>query len=66
VNQEVAVIHEDPFRGIVPFNANGKFAKGFQPFLDFIGYGMPLPGIQDRADDEVVRKGGDFAQVKDP
>ena len=63
MNQEVAVIHEDPFRRIVAFDADRKLADRFQPFLYLISNGVPLPGVQNRADNEVVGKRGDFAQV---
>ncbi len=66
MDQEVAVIGEDPFGLVVALNADGQFAGlVFHLEVDFIADGLDLRGIVSGADDEVVGKRGDAAKVKD-
>ncbi len=64
MDQEVAVIHQDPIRLFVSFRADREFAKRFELAVNFVAYGLPLPGIAGGADHKEVSEGGDLSQVE--
>jgi hypothetical protein len=47
VNQEISVVHKNPFGGGVSFHAEGQFARGFEISVDFVTNRLPLPGVVD-------------------
>lgn len=65
MNHEVAVIDQDPFGGVVAFDAVGELARLLKLFLDFVRDGVGLAGIGNRADDEVVGERSDVAEIQD-
>ena len=64
MHQEIAVVHEYPFPGIVAFNTHGKLSHLFQSLLDFVGNRMRLTGIRDRANYKEIGEGSDFAKIE--
>lgn len=64
MDQEVTVIHQDPIRLFVPFRADRKLAKRFKLAVNFVAYGLRLPRIAGRADNEEISEGCDLPEVK--
>jgi hypothetical protein len=64
VNDEIAVIHENPFSGVVAFDAVRQLAGLFQLFFDLVGDRVRLSWIRGGADDEEIGKRSDFAEVQ--
>ncbi len=65
VHDKVPVVHQNPFGGVIAFNAHRKLAHVLQLFLDLIADGMALAGIRNSTEDEEVGERRDLAQVKD-
>lgn len=66
MHEEIAVIHQNPFGCIVPFDADRNFAGLLQLLFDFVADGMPLARIGRRADDKEIGERGNFANVENP
>ena len=64
MHQEIAVIGQNPFALGVAFDADGAVALQPQLPVDLIGDGLHLPLVVAGADDEIIGKGGDAAQVQ--
>ena len=56
MDQEVTVIEQYPFSGIVAFNANWQLSHFLQLLSDLIGNGLALPLVRGCADYEIVCK----------
>ena len=65
MDDEVPVIKQDPLAGLVTLRAHRQFAYFFQLLVNLIGDGLGLARVRRRADQEEIRKGSDFPQVKD-
>lgn len=66
MDNEVEIIHEDPFRFPVTFNVAGwKLFFFFQLFLDAAANGLILLSIVTVADHKIVGEGGDSGDVQD-
>lgn len=61
--EEIAIIEQDPFAGVVSFRAHRKFAEFFEPVADLIGDRLPLACIRRRADNEIIGERRDLAEV---
>lgn len=64
MDQEIAIIEQNPFRCIVSFGADRQFAKFFELSADFIRDRLSLAWVRRRADHEVVREGRNLAEIK--
>lgn len=64
MDQEVAVIHQNPIGLFVAFRADREFAECFKLAVNFVAYGLTLPGIACGTDDKEVSEGGDLSQVE--
>ena len=64
MDQEIAVIHQDPFGVIVTFQTDRQFAYLLQPQLDLSTDRLMLPGVRPVADDEIVREARNRPEVK--
>jgi len=65
VDQEVAVIEQDPFGRIIALYTDWKLAHVLEEFADLISYRLRLPLVCSGTDHEVVREGCDFTQIED-
>lgn len=65
VDDEVAVIDQNPFGALITLDADRPPAGFFHAFSNLIANCLPLPGIAGRADYKVVGERGDFAEVED-
>lgn len=65
MDDEIAVIHENPLGGIIAFDARRQLAGRLQLFSDLVCDGVGLAGVGNRADDEEIGEGGDLAKVED-
>jgi hypothetical protein len=66
MNQEIAVIGEDPLRLVVALHADRQFTGlMFQLKVHFVADGLHLPGIGGSADDKVIGEGGDSGEIQD-
>jgi hypothetical protein len=65
VDDEVAVILEDPLGVIVPFDGNGRFAAFLHLQIDLVADGLILPAVIAGADQKVIGEAGDLSKVKD-
>ena len=65
MDQQVAVIGQDPLRLLVAFDADRQFARlAFQLQMDLVADGLNLALVAAGADDEVVGEGGDAGEVQ--
>ena len=64
MHQEVAVIHQYPFRRIISFNADRQLPDLLQALLNLIANRVPLPRVRNGADDEVIRERGNLAEIE--
>lgn len=64
MNEEVAVIEQDPFPGVVSFRADRQFAKFLELFADLVGDRLSLARIRRRADHEIVGERSNFAEIE--
>ncbi len=64
MHQKVAVVHQDPLRRLVSFNADRQLANLLKAFLNLIADGMPLPRVRNGADYEVIREGCNLAKIE--
>jgi len=64
MDQEIAVVHQNPFARIVALNAHGPFAHLLQAAFDLVANRVSLPAVGDRANDEIVGKRRNFFQIK--
>ena len=56
MDQEVAVIDEDPFALFIALKAGRMLALLFQPEADLVGDGLILADVRSRANDKVIRE----------
>ena len=67
MNQQVAIIREDPFGLVVAFDAEREFAALLLQFqAQFVGNGLNLALIRAGADHEVIRERGDSREIQHP
>ena len=64
MHDEVPIVHQNPLRRIVPFDAHRQLADPFQFLADLVGNSVRLPGIRDGADDEEIRERSNFPQIE--
>jgi len=64
VNQEVAVIQQNPFGVLIALHAIGTLPKFAKLRLHFVGNRLNLPRVGAAGNDEKVGKRGDVAQVQ--
>ena len=64
MNQEVAVVRQNPLGVGEAFHADRIFAALIELLSDFFHNGLDLLRIAAAADHEKIRKGGDVAQVQ--
>ena len=65
MNQQVAVVHQNPFRLGIAFNTGRQFPRLLlQLDPDFVADGLNLALVGPRADHEEVRKRGDSREVQ--
>jgi hypothetical protein len=64
MHQEVAEVHQNPLGGFVAFHAVRHVASGLQSCPYLIRDRLALLGVIARANDEIIRKGGDTVQVE--
>ena len=64
MNQEVAVVEQNPFRGVVTLYADRKLSHAFEEVADLVGNCLTLPLVCGSTDDEVVGKRCDFTQIE--
>ncbi len=64
MDEEIAIIHQDPIRLVVPFHADRKFAKYFELAVNFVAYGLTLPGVSGGTDNKEVSEGCDLPEVE--
>jgi hypothetical protein len=66
VDEEVAIVGEDPLGLFVAFDADGQFAGVLLELeADFIGDGLDLAGIGAGADDEEIGERCDAGEIED-
>lgn len=51
---EIAIIHQNPFGGVVAFDADRKLAGLLQLFFDFVTDGVAVAGVGTRADYKII------------
>jgi hypothetical protein len=64
MDDEVAVVDQDPFCGAVALAADGQFAGFLQLLSHFIGDRLRLARIGCGADYEIIGEGGYFPEVQ--
>ena len=64
MDDEVAVVHQNPFGGIIAFHADRQFSRFLQLLSNFIGNRMALPCIGNGTDQEVIGERSDFSKVE--
>lgn len=64
MNDQVAVVEQNPLARPIAFGGAGPFADRREFLFDLVGDGLILTAIRTRRDDEVVGEGGDTAQVE--
>jgi len=64
VDDHIAVVHQDPFGIVVAFHRNGQLPAQFHEAGYLITDGLILALVGSAANDEIVRKAGEGAQVK--
>ena len=65
MDNEVAVIDQDPLGVVITFQADGPFAPLFEILADSIADSLYLALVGAAAEDKVIRKRGYFAKVED-
>jgi hypothetical protein len=60
VDQEIAVVHKNPFAAVVALNADGAFAHRLQSRFNLVTNGVALPGIGYRTHDKIIGERGNF------
>lgn len=65
VDDEIAVVLENPLGVFVTFDADRELTLVLQLQVDFIADGLILPRAAAGTDQEVVGKGGDFLKIED-
>jgi hypothetical protein len=66
MDDEIAVIHQNPFGDIIAFNTERKLTHFLQLLGNCIRYGMRLARVGNGADDKKVCERSNFAKIKDP
>lgn len=66
VDQQIAVISQNPLGRLVAFHADGTVAVGLQLLLDGVTDRLDLADVRPRADQEVIGKRRDFTHVENP
>jgi hypothetical protein len=64
VDQEVAVVYENPFRRVVSLDTHRQFTGLLQTFFNLVAHSVPLPGVRNRADNEIIGEGSNLAKIK--
>ena len=64
MDQEIAVIGQNPLGLVVAFDAERQFAGLFQSQPHFVGDGLHVARVGARADHEVIGESGDAGQVQ--
>jgi hypothetical protein len=64
MDDEIAVVHENPFGVIVPLETNRPFAARFQALSDAVADRLNLALVRAAAENEVVGERGDLAKVQ--
>lgn len=65
MNQEIAIIHQDPFGGIVAFHTDGHFPGELELLVNFITHSMPLSRIRNRTDEKKISESSDRPEIED-
>jgi len=61
MDDEVAVVHQDPLGVLIPFHADRQIPAVLELEVNFVRNGLVLPDIRTGADDEIIGEGCDFA-----
>jgi hypothetical protein len=61
VNDEVAVVHQDPFGVLVTLHTDRQITPLLQPEVNFVGDCLILADVGACTDDEMIGEAGDFA-----
>lgn len=65
MNQQIAVIGQDPLTLVISFKTDREFSRIlFQAEADFVGNGLNLPLIRAGTDDKDISKGSYASQVE--
>jgi hypothetical protein len=64
MNNEVAVVHQDPLGVLVSLDTDRQVAALLEPEMDLIGNGLVLPGVGAGTNYEMIGEAGDFTQVE--
>jgi hypothetical protein len=64
VDNEIAVIHQDPLGVVISFDTDGQVAALLEPEMDFIGDRLILADVGAGTDDEMVGEAGDITQIE--
>ena len=64
MNDEVTIVHKDPFGGFISFDADREFTHFFEPFLHLIRDRMCLARVRHRADNEEISEGGNVPEIE--
>ena len=64
MNDEAAVIEQDPFRGVVPFAMKKTAMRAIERFLDSVGDGLNLPLAESGADQKGAGKRAEAGEVE--
>lgn len=64
MDQEIAIVHQYPFRCVVSLNTDRQLADFLEAFLNLIGDGVALARIRNGTDNEVIRKRSDLAKIE--
>lgn len=65
MNDQIPIIHQDPFGVVVAFDADGEFASRFYLKVDFVADSLILPYVVSGTNQEVIRETGDLFQIED-
>ena len=60
MENEVAVVHEDPLGAVVTFNTQWQFTGSFHPQMNLVTYGLILADVGAGTDNEVIGEAGNL------
>jgi hypothetical protein len=61
VDDEVAVVHQDPFGVVVSLHIDRQIAPLLESEVNLIGDGLILADVRSSTDDEMIGEAGDIA-----
>jgi hypothetical protein len=64
MDQEIAIVYQDPFAAIVALYADWHLPLALQLEVDLVANCLILPGAGARADNEIVAETGYFAEIE--